>query len=247
MPVPGYDANGYPIMPYRDPYAPVLLGGGASRTSVAPVAPAPVTVRQSPSPVTSSYSSYTSTPTSGGGGSSFVPQPPPSFASYNVTPLSINTSRDPGIEQTYGDVRKYREDLSAGTDRDAVNAIMRQRDVVSGLAKEVGQERALATGGAGSGAANQAVTDVYTQGGRDISGLNASLAAGGRQAQLAALGEQGNVASAGAADLAQKNNFALNTWQAQRQAEQARADSVNAAQQAQWSANLQLAALAFTG
>ena len=191
-----------------------------------------------------SYAGYSS-----GGGAGYGPVSVSTmpYTSYSATPLTINSQRDPNIEQTYGDVRRYREDLAGGTDRDAVNAIMRQRDVVSGLAKEIGQERALATGGVDSGAANQAATDVYSQGGRDISSLNAQLAAGGRQAQLAALGAQGSVASAGAADLAQKNNFALNTWEAQQSAEQARVKAINDAQQAQWSANLQLAALAFTG
>lgn len=53
-------------------------------------------------------------------------------------PAQQQTQRNPQLQAIQGDYQKYREGLAAGTDQDAINAMQRQRDLTSGMAKEAG-------------------------------------------------------------------------------------------------------------
>lgn len=149
-------------------------------------------------------------------------------------PLTITAERDPYIDSYMGkfDARAaqydaFRDDIAEGTDQDAVNAMMRERDLTSGMAREAFEDRALQTGGA-TGLASRARTKVLTEGAASASRTNAAMAASGRQAQLQAMaGATGavqggaNVAVAGNQALRQQQDFALNTWQTAREAAEA--------------------------
>lgn len=177
-----------------------------------------------------------------------------------IPPLEISAQRDPNLdrymamfESNAGEYDTMRKELAEGTDQDAVNAMMRQRDLTSGMAKEAYEGRALASGG-DSGLANRARSQVLVSGARDASGLNANLAASSRQMQLNALqGKTGAIAGgAGVAGnsaqaLLGQQNHALNAWQAQRAAQQAANDSQMQREQMMWDRQMQLANMMYTG
>lgn len=153
---------------------------------------------------------------------------------YTPPPMTIEAQRDPYMDRYMtmmegraGIYDKFREELAEGTDRDAVNAMMRERDMTSGMAREAFEDRALQTGGA-TGLASRARTKVLTEGQASASRLSADMAASGRQAQLQALsgatsaiGQAGAMAGQANAALRAEQDFSLNTWQAARQAAEA--------------------------
>lgn len=161
--------------------------------------------------------------------------------------LTVDAQRDANLDQTYNDYRDYRGKLAEGQDQDAVNALMRQRDITSGMATEAGQLRALTSGGPDSGVAEAARVSVLNQGQQAAGQLNANLVAGARSAQLQALSGQGNAASASAAALAQQQQQALQQWQAQQQAQIERARLAQDAQRNAWSQAMQLQSMMYTG
>ncbi len=175
-------------------------------------------------------------------------------------PLNITGTRDPYIDSYMGkfdqqkaDYDKFRIDVAEGTDQDAVNAMMRERDMASGLAKEAGQSRALGTGG-DTGLAKRAETQVLLAGARNASRTSADMAATGRQAQLAALsGATGAVAGglgaaqAGNAALVSSQNFALDTWEASRAAAEADQRMIAARREQDWQQLMDLQNQQYTG
>lgn len=194
---------------------------------------------------------YGSIPLVGGGGSqplynvgsqaaAIAPAPAPA-------PLAVSAERDRNLERLVGEAGSFRSSLAAGVDQDAVNALLRQRDIVSGMAKEAGQLRALSSGGPESGVTSQAITDVLQSGGRDLARLNADLAAGGRSAQLSALGAEVGAAGASAGQVNAAQNFALDTWRANQNvlADQARAE--NERRRTAWEQHMALSNLAYSG
>jgi hypothetical protein len=116
----------------------------------------------------------------------------------------------------------FRGELAAGKDRDAVNAMNRQRSLTSGVASEVGSN-ALQRLGSGSGVAEKLRGRALMSGASDASSLNADLAAGSRQAQLQALsGQTGALAGKQGAGQALAGNQLQAQDAAMRQAQMTR-------------------------
>src|SRR5262245_6429837 len=68
------------------------------------------------------------------------------------TPHEINVQQNPDIRRLLDDMRKYRGQLASGNDVDAINSMMRARDLASGMAKEWEGISAMHGFGPGSGA-----------------------------------------------------------------------------------------------
>ncbi len=161
----------------------------------------------------------------GGGGSS---SPSPS-ASPNSS-LSVSAPEHPGLSSMPGNFKElqnkystYGSELAANNDLSATQAMQRQRDAMSGLAKEY-QTGASARGIRGTGAAEQdLINKVITPGQQQLAQLNAGLANSGRQQQFGALqgensalnGMQGATNNSAQWQQAQQN-MGLETWKAQQ-------------------------------
>ena len=158
----------------------------------------------------------------------------PATPSYQIPQFESNTERNPQLDALSGEWAKYRKELGANTDLDATNALQRQRDLTSGNMREM--TGLMSARGARPGTGANAVTmgRVMAGGARNTAGLNASLASDGRRQQLGALsGETG--AAMGAAGINQaQQNFGLNAWQANAQAQQAAAQLAALQQQNQF-------------
>ncbi len=175
------------------------------------------------------------------GGNSMPPMPTGGVSGGN---LSISAPENPnlrnigqeysGLQNKWGaygnQLQKYGGELAANSDLAATQAMQRQRDALSGAAKEYGAE-ASARGIRGSGAAEQDLLNkVINPGQRGLAELNAGLANQGRQQQLgvlqqygSALGGEGGALGGklGAANSAanwqqQQQNFGLEQWKAQQ-------------------------------
>lgn len=169
----------------------------------------------------------------GAGGS--VP-PAPTFNS--------DVARDPHLDDMYGAYGDYRSKLAAGNDTDAINAMQRNRDLMSGMMKEAGGNAAR-NGTFGTGVGAQMQSNIMTGGMKDLAGLNANLTSDARKQQLTALGGQTAAAQAQTNYLTGQQNYSLAQWTAQQQAQQSAAQMANQQQQNQW--NNQMALLGMMG
>lgn len=148
----------------------------------------------------------------GGGGSSYQP------ASFTST-----TSENPQLAALRGEMSQYQQGLASGQDTDARNAMGRQRDVASGYAKEglgQAQDRGF---GSDTGVAQKYRMNALNQGQQASAGLNAALTSDARKRQLDVLQGRAGLEATQAGITQGQQNFALNTFQANQQAQQAAA------------------------
>lgn len=136
-------------------------------------------------------------------------------------PMPQNTQRNPQLAALQDEYANYRKNLSAGTDQDAVNALARNRDLTSGMAKEAG-DAGMFRAGAG-GVAAELSGRVFSRGQAQAGQLNADMAADARRLQLNALQGQTGAASAEASANLGQQHHALNQWQAYQNAQQSNA------------------------
>ena len=163
--------------------------------------------------------SFGSTPianpfTGGGGGGS-------GGGSYVPTPFQSNVQTNPQIDALMGEMEGFQKNLSAGTDRDATNAMQRQRDLASGQMKEFG---AMAGGrgvGPGSGAFALLQRRGLDNSNRNLMGLNAQMAGDARNKQMQMFSQRSGTALGQAGVTLGQQQYGLSQWQAQQQAAQA--------------------------
>lgn len=138
--------------------------------------------------------------------------------------------RDPYLMQIFQANEAYRKQLAGNTDQDAINAMMRQRDVQSGIMNEQLENAAARGLDPSSGASQYLQMRGADVGRREAAGLNAALTSQGRAMQMGALGQSGGLAGAAAGNLLGQQGYALDQWRAQQQAAQAQAQLQLAAQ-----------------
>jgi hypothetical protein len=167
---------------------------------------------------------------SGGRGSGRSSQYPPSQSSQSsgktasgdggkppkAPPLKLDVEKNPDIQRALQDTIQYRQQLGAGTDIDAINAMQRARDLSSGILREFeGSGRASQLGGPGGGAYDLQRGDILREGLLSAQDVNAQNVAGARQLQLQALGQQGQLGIGSAADIRSGERNLLAGYQAQ--------------------------------
>lgn len=174
---------------------------------------------------------------SGGGGGS-----QPAIA-YTPSEMNISAQQNPQLAALQGDAARLRGNLAANTDQDAVLAMQRQRDDISGMAKEFG-EGAAQRGLLGTGAAQQdLMKKVIEPGQQALAQTSAQMASEGRNRQLAALQGEAGMAGEQARLMQAQQNFGLQSWEA-RNAANLSAAQLQAQQQANQSNRVsQLASL----
>lgn len=143
--------------------------------------------------------------------------------SYQPGNFTSNVQENPQLAALRGEMGTYQSNLASGQDTDARNALGRQRDLASGYAKEglgAAQDRGF---GSDTGVAQKYRMNALNQGQQASAGLNAALTSDARKQQLNVM--QGRVGLEGAqAGITQgQQNFALNAFQANQQAQQAAA------------------------
>jgi hypothetical protein len=139
-------------------------------------------------------------------------------------PMEMEVKRDPELQRIMGEMKDYRKNLSTGTDVDAINSMMRQRDAMSGIAKEFGAQASQMGAMPGSGASSLHMGRLFGQGQRDLSNLNAQNVSDARNKQMAALRDQAGVGGQMISGMQGQQNFLLDQWRAQRQAAEAEAN-----------------------
>jgi len=152
--------------------------------------------------------------------------------SYTPPNFQSTAQRDPQLDamyQRYGQQDQAYQgqinSLAAGNDRDAINAMQRQRDMLSGMQSEGAENSARRGLGPNTGAAQQTQNDLQQRGLQSMSGLNAGLASDARRQQLAALsgqtgvlGQQTGAAQASSAAMLGQQQQGLDQWRTQQQA-----------------------------
>ena len=151
--------------------------------------------------------------------------------------MNIKVQQDPTMAGILGEMKTAQQSLAAGTDIDAINAMQRQRDLLSGLSKELGV-RAGARGFGPDSMMGQ--RDLFRQGQRDISGLNANLASDARRQGRELLGQRAGAAGTQGQLTLGQQNYALNQWQAQQQASMAQQQLADQQQQNNFNNQLSL-------
>jgi hypothetical protein len=147
-----------------------------------------------------------------------MPQQQQGGGGGQAMPTFTNTAtRDPNLDQTYGDVRAYQQALGRNQDASAVAAMGRQRDLISGMSNEF-MGGAAGRGTFGTGAAALGQTRILNQGQRSLAETNSRLADSARSQQLGALNTQLGAANAGATNLLGQQNYNLSQWTAQNAA-----------------------------
>jgi hypothetical protein len=132
--------------------------------------------------------------------------------------LSVSTQTNPQLDALIGDYQQYRGGLADATNLEGTQAMQRQRDAISGMAKEFG-ESAASRGLYGSGAAAQDLENRVLRPGMDSLGkLNADITSDARRQQLAALQGQGSMVGQQANVSLGQQQLGLDTWRAQQQA-----------------------------
>lgn len=147
-----------------------------------------------------------------GGGSMGNTQP---IKPQNLTPMNINVQQNPAMEGILGEMKQQQAGLAAGNDIDATNALMRQRDMASGMMKEYGAMAGRRGFGPSSGMADIGRSRLMGQFSRNATGMNAGLASDARRQQREMLGQRAGTTAQQAAITQGQQNFALNQWQAQ--------------------------------
>jgi hypothetical protein len=159
----------------------------------------------------------------GGGGGASGSGPGGIGGLYATNTMNSSTQQDPALAGLAGEMKSYQDSLAAGNDRDAVNALQRQRDMASGQMKEfqaIGGRRGM---GPGSGASNLLVRRGLDEAGRQQTGLNAQLTSDARRQQGSMLGQRGQFELGTAGVNLGQQQFGLAQWQAQQQAQLAQA------------------------
>ncbi len=151
------------------------------------------------------------TPPMGGGGGG------------NTPPINISTQENPQINALLGEMGDWRKSLAAGNDRDATNAMQRQRDLASGQMKEFGAMAAARGAGRGSGASNLMLRRGMDASNRNLAGLNADLTSDARRQYGNALGQAGSLAVGQAGVTLGQQQFGLSAWNSQQNAAHANA------------------------
>jgi len=171
-----------------------------------------------------------------GGGSGSMGNTKP-IQKQDLTPMNLRVQQDPAMAGVLREMEQAQQGLAAGNDIDAINAMQRQRDVLSGLSKELG----VRAGSRGFGPDSMlGQRGLFRQGQRDISGLNANLASDARKQGIGLLGQRAG-ATAQQGQLTQgQQNFALNQWQAQQQANLAQQQMAETQQQNNFNNQLSL-------
>jgi hypothetical protein len=154
----------------------------------------------------------------------------PGTGTGSNTPLSLSAPENPRLTGMIGDFAgmkdqysQYGKDLASASDLSATQAMQRQRDAMSGMAKEY-ELGASARGIRGSGAAEQdLINKVIKPGQNSITQLNQDLANKGREQQFNTLGGEFNAlqgkqgASNSSANWQQsQQNLGLEAWKAQQ-------------------------------
>jgi hypothetical protein len=146
--------------------------------------------------------------------------------------FSLAAQKNPEFTALSNAYQQYRSGLAAGNDQDAQFAMQRQRDLMSGLAKEY-QGEASARGILNTGAAQQDMLNkIVNPGQQQLGQLNANLTSDARRQQLSALSGQAGVAGQQANFLQGQQQIGLEAWKAQQQNEIDRA-GIQAMQQNQ--------------
>lgn len=184
-------------------------------------------------------SSGSSAPSQGSSG----PGAPSSNGSIPQGQFSLTASQNPQLAALAGDYQTYQGKLAAGSDKDATLAMQRQRDAMSGMAKEFGEGFAQ-QGTLGSGAAQQALMEkIVNPGQASLGQLNAGMASDARAKQLQVLGGRGQIAGQQAAFQQSQQQLGLDAWKAQQQNEISRAQTQAMAQNQQMNQMLSLVGL----
>ena len=154
---------------------------------------------------------------------------------YNAPPMNLQAQRDPQLQAMYEQYGTQRSQLAAGNDRDAINAMQRQRDLASGGMNEAASGAARRGLGANTGVSQFLQNQQSMQGQRNASGLNAAMTSDARSQQLSALAGQTGAAQASTSALQGQQNYALDQWKAQQSAAQAQAQLQALQSQNAWS------------
>ena len=211
----------------------ILPGGGQAHlgTSTHPYDPDQTT------------SPYTGTGTSGGAqsqlaalvqamGANTQNNPADQAQQVKIPPYNSSVQQNPQANKVMQNTEAYRQSLAAGNDQDAINAMQRNRDLASGLYKEV-SAGALGRGQTESSAGLTAQRQLIA--GQQAAGqTNAALTSDARRQQAGLLGQQGNLAIGQAGVTLGQQNYQLQQWQAQQQAAQAAAQLAAMQQQQQY-------------
>jgi len=161
-------------------------------------------------------------------------------SSYQPGNFTSNVQENPQLAALRGEMSKYQQGLGDGSDIDARNAMGRQRDIASGYAKE-GMNQALDAGfGSDSGVAQKFRKSGIESGQMASAGLNSALTSDARSKQLQALTGRVGLESTQAGITQGQQNYALNAWQANQQAQQAAAQLQAVQQQNQMQNQLAL-------
>ena len=192
------------------------LGTGATQGAARPGTPeytAQVQAQQSGNAAPSSGGGFNF----GAGGSASGSGNP--AVTYNPESFSVSSQENPQLAALLGDMKSYRGQLAGNTDQEATQALQRQRDLTSGMAKEFGQE-AASRGIYGSGAASQDMNNRLLEPATQSMGqLNAALTSDARKQQRDAMGQEAGAIGQQAGITQAQQNFGLNSWQARSQAQ----------------------------
>lgn len=149
-----------------------------------------------------------------GGGGVTTPQVTGPVTTYTPTQLTNTAREDPRMAGLYGELSNYQGQVSQGADQDAVLAMQRQRDAMSGIAKEFG-EVAASRGLSGTGVESAGMRQILDP--RQLSALNAQGLSDARGRQQSLYDQRSGQAQAIAADQKNQQALGLEQWKAQNQ------------------------------
>lgn len=181
-------------------------------------------------------------PNAGGSGSG-------SSSSSNYTPgtFTSDVQENPQFGALRQDWKSYQDNLGTNSDIDARNAMARQRDYASGMAKE-GLQGAVDRGfGSDTGIAQKFRRTALESGQRASAELNTGLTSDARKKQLDALSGRTGLEGMASQSMLGQQNFGLESWKANQQAAQAAAQLAAMQQQNNFNNQYKLMSSFYTG
>lgn len=169
-----------------------------------------------------SYSSSSSSGSAGLGsaisgllGQATTPQGP--AASYSPSTFTSSAGQNPQLAALQQDAATMQSQLAGNTDLEATQAMQRERDATSGMAKEFGADLA-SRGILGSGAGVQDLQNrIIEPGAQRMTQANVALTNAGRDKQMAALSQRQGLTQDQIAQQQAQQQFGLSAWQAAEQ------------------------------
>lgn len=157
--------------------------------------------------------------------------------------FNVNSQLNPQLQAMAGKYSQFGSQLAQGSDQDAILAMQRQRDLLSGMAKEF-EGQASQQGILGSGAAQQELLNkIVNPGQAQIQQLNANLTSDARNKQFQALSGEAGLTGQQAGWQQAQQQLGLDAWKAQQQNEIARAQVQASMQNQQMNQMLSLVGL----